>query len=139
MADFDGALIPRAIFAETKFSDDKVGQLITGNTRVVVVGGAPPQVTGLTPAPGAIRAGTAISFNVTDDVGFAKILVLVEFTSGAYEVIHDGTSFAAAYSALSTRTVISGGFAFSCRRAGGWPSGFTLRTVAIDSSGSEAT
>lgn len=96
-----------------------------------------PVVDGFSPAPGVeITPGTAVEFDVTDETGFGKIIVLVEYPSGGYEVAWDGERFAAAFVTLSTRSVIPDGFHFSVRRQA-WPGSPTVRVVAIDARGNE--
>lgn len=104
------------------------------------VNATPPVIGNFSPAPGVtISPGRAISFDVTDDAGaLGRVIVLVEYPSGAYEVIWDGDRFAAAYVAGSTRSAIANGFNFSVKRLGSWPGSPTIRALAIDTSGNEA-
>jgi hypothetical protein len=100
-----------------------------------------PVVGGVTPAPGTpISATTPVSFEVTDDQGaFRRVLVGVEL-SGVVELVHDGDAFLGNYAGGgSTRNPIAGGFAYTILRdGGGWPSSPTVRVWAIDLRGNEA-
>lgn len=101
----------------------------------------PPTVTNFVPADGsAITVNQAISFDVTDDLSsFRRIMILASFSSTSIEVVYDGTAFRSYYTDLSTKTVIAGGFTFSIRRTGGWPSTPTIEIYPIDTSGNEAS
>ena len=100
----------------------------------------PPVLTGLSPAAGSrIAKGQAISFDVTDETALRDVIVMVEYTSGIYEVVHDGVKFSAAFAAGSTRTSIVGGWGFSLLRANGWSPGPTFRVQAIDTGGNEVS
>ena len=68
--------------------------------------------------------------------GFATIVAMVEYGTGAYEVVHAGDAFAQVYAAQSTRSDVAGGFRYSVTRAGGWfGETVTLRIVAVDAEG----
>lgn len=97
----------------------------------------PPVVSNFAPATGPIQKSTPISFDVTDDSGnFARIMVLVEFGDGTYEVIHDGVKFATSYASKSSRKVITDGYRYTVERLGGWTSSsMTIRAIGIDLSG----
>lgn len=97
-----------------------------------------PAVDNILPADGtAIDAGDIIQFDVTDDVGFARVMVVV--TQGTIlEVVHDGDSFAPTF-AGSFRVAIPGGWRYSVRKTGGWAASPTFKVHAIDSSGNQAT
>lgn len=97
----------------------------------------PPAVSNFAPATGPIQKSTPISFDVTDDSGnFARIMVLVEFGDGTYEVIHDGVKFATSYASKSSRKVITDGYRYTVERLGGWTSSsMTIRAIGIDLNG----
>jgi len=85
------------------------------------------------------KAGSA-SFHVTDDGTLAKILVYVTHISGLVELIHNGTSFLSPYSASSTRSSITGGYAYTVTRTGGWAAqGISLTIFASDTGGLQTT
>ncbi len=100
-------------------------------------GGEPPVVTIIEPTPPALPSpGRSIIFDVLDVDGFATIVVMVEYGTGAYEVVHDGDAFGQVYAAQSTRSDVAGGFRYSVKRAGGWfGETVTLRIVAVDAEG----
>ncbi len=90
-------------------------------------------------------AGTPISrtrrlgFDVKDNGTLRLTAVLVEFDgTSLYEVAWDGMAFSPLY-ADSTRTTVTGGHRYELRRTGGWPVAPTVRVVAIDTAGNEAT
>jgi hypothetical protein len=98
----------------------------------------PPTIANMLPAPGTAIARTdPILFDVTDNQNLKRCLVLVYFTDGTYEVIHDGDNFAQGYAALSSRLAITGGFRYRVRRTAGWLSTPTVKIVAYDASGNE--
>jgi hypothetical protein len=100
---------------------------------------APPTVSNVAPTPGsAIARVDPVFFDVTDDQGSLRlVLVAARFADGSYEVVHDGTDFAAGYATLSTREAITNGFRYRVRRAAGWPSGPTIVPFVVDTSGQE--
>lgn len=99
----------------------------------------PPVVEFETESGTAISRNTPLAVNVTDALLLRKVLIAVLFPSGAYEVAWDGDDFAETYSA-STRSSISGGYRYVLRRGdGGWRGTPTVRVIAIDRGGNEAT
>jgi hypothetical protein len=99
---------------------------------------SPPLITNLVPTPGTgLYASNPIQFDVTDPDTMVALLVLVAFPTGAYEVVHDGVAFAAAY-VQSTRTAIANGFHFVLLRSGGWPASPSVSVVAVDAFGAIA-
>lgn len=102
------------------------------------IGGAgsaePPTVVFVEPTPPNLPSpGRSIVLEVTDADGFAALLVLAEYGTGAYEVVHDGDAFAQVYAAQSTRVSIAGGYRYTLKRAGGWfGERVTIRVVAVD-------
>jgi Concanavalin A-like lectin/glucanases superfamily len=95
----------------------------------------PPTVTWVSPT-GVLTAGMPIVVDATDADGFSALVLMAEFSNGAYEVVHDGVAFAQAYATRSTRTVIDGGFRYSVVRYGGWfGSRVVMRLTAVDSAG----
>jgi hypothetical protein len=102
---------------------------------------AAPVIGASTPASGSsISSAQSVAVNVTDDGGsLSAVFVQAEHGSGVVEVVHDGSSFAAAY-AGSSRTPITNGYAFAIARAAGWPdAALVLRFTAVDSFGHVAT
>lgn len=100
-----------------------------------------PEVGNVSPTPGTpIEATTPISFDVTDDSGaFRRVLVAVIMGgSGVPELAYDGDAFLGPYVASSSRVVIPDGFRFTLQRSGGWPSSPTVRVFPIDLGGNEA-
>jgi hypothetical protein len=106
---------------------------VLADTTAPVVGSVSP------PAGTAIQTTDPLSFDVTDDSGaFRRVLVCV-VQDGTTEVAHDGTSFLGNYAGgSSSRTAISGGFHFVILRDGGWIASPTVRVFAIDLQGNEA-
>lgn len=108
------------------------GDLRTAAT--AVASGAAPTATLIYPVTKLPRQGTLI-VDVTDvDGDLDEVWLLARFADGTYDVVHDGTAFAHRY-ADSTRQVVSGGFRYSVRRAGGWPSSFTFKARSFDLEG----
>ena len=103
--------------------------------------GIPPTISGISPAAGtAITASTIISFDVLDDSGiFRRVLLAANFpNAGVYEIIHDGDSFGPQYSSPENSiSAITGGYHFSVVRYDGWPASPLLRVFAIDREGLE--
>jgi hypothetical protein len=99
----------------------------------------PPVVDGVDPAEGVpLTKNQPVAFDVTDNGTFRRILLTATFIGAlAPEVIYDGTSFSALYSAGSTQTGISGGYRFSLLRAGGWPGDLIITPYAFDTTGQE--
>jgi len=97
-----------------------------------------PDVTLVSPAEGeALAAAEPVTIDVADDVALRRVLLVADNGRGPWEVIHDGTAFAPFYSA-SSRTVIAGGYRFTCRRDGGWfGAALSVRVFALDTSGNE--
>ena len=99
----------------------------------------PPTVGNFSPANGTTITDTdPIFFDVTDNSGeFRRVIVAV--TQGDQtELAHDGDAFLAPYSDLSTRINIADGFRYTLRRSGGWSASATVRVFAVDLSGNEA-
>lgn len=102
----------------------------------------PPVVTLISPAEGAIEPDSVIVIEVTDAQDFSALLLAMRCgAAGIYEVIHDGSSFAPAYTAApNSFQVIANGWRYSLRRLGGWPPGvsFSTKVFAVDTKGSAA-
>lgn len=100
----------------------------------------PPYVTNVSPPTGSfITPQTPISFDVLDDQGFRRIIIHASYPSTlTQEVVHDGQNFGLRYSNVAnTVTPITGGFAYTILRDGGWPQGPTITPFAFDDSGGE--
>ena len=96
----------------------------------------PPVVTLVSPLDRRVDPGEAIVFDVTDDVGFARIVFAIAFPSlGVTELVHDGTAFVDAYTAGSTRVVIAGGWRYTLTRSGGWTASPRARVFVTDGGG----
>lgn len=98
-----------------------------------------PIVANVSPAPGApVTSTTPVSFDVTDDSGiFRRVLVCVT-QDGATEVAHDGDGWLGNYAGGGcSRTPIAGGFHFILLRDDGWLTSPTVRVYAIDQAGNE--
>lgn len=95
---------------------------------------AAPVVSNIVPAPGGLSRFGPVQFDVTDDFGFAALLVYVSFPGRATELIHDSIQFHPKY-ASSSRTPISGGFRYVVRRDGAWPGNPSFVAYAIDTEG----
>lgn len=95
-----------------------------------------PTVTLVSPPVGRINRHDALTVDVTDLSGFARVVVMAMFpsSSGPWEVVHDGLTFGPGYTG-STRTAIANGFRYILRRQGGWFADPTLRVIAIDAKG----
>lgn len=116
-------------------STDRAGELWDQQAKETV----DPVVANFTPPAGSeLGRNQGVAFDVTDNSGlFARIVVAAVFSSGLWEVVHDGTSFAPAYVGASTRTAISNGFHFNIIRSGGWFANPTVRVIPIDAAGNE--
>lgn len=100
-----------------------------------------PTVSNFSPEAGTpISQSQAISFDVTDDYGlFRRIMILVSFSSTDVEVVYDGDNFRTHYTTESTKTSITNGSRFSITRTGGWPSTPTFEIYPIDTAGNEGS
>ena len=109
----------------------------TGYISTGIVGGAPPQIANFSPTVGtALGAKQAVGFDITDDTGLKRGMVLVVLGQDEF-VVHDGDTFRGQFS--GTRTPIAGGFRFSVSRGGvGWTAAPTFRFLVTDTSGQEA-
>ena len=97
-----------------------------------------PVVTLVSPLDGQVEPTTAVVFDVTEEstAGLCDVFVYAVFAaSGDVEVIHDGDAFTARYLGQSARPAITGGFRYTVRRTGGWPSNPRIRVKAIDRAG----
>lgn len=102
--------------------------------------GAGPTEAANTPSEHATVSSktTAIVVDVTDPSTPSTIIVMAKFTSGEYEVVHDGSAFTSGYNGSSTRNAISNGYRFSIVRDGvGWLEDPVIVVYARDSEGNE--
>jgi hypothetical protein len=107
------------------------------STALINVGGIAPGVTWISPAVGGVLyRRDSVHFQITTLAGgtFAALVVIAEFPSGVWEVVHDGTSFAAGYSG-SVRSAITDGFDFVVTRLAGWPQTPSFRIIGVDTAG----
>lgn len=99
----------------------------------------PPSIANFVPEAGTqIIANGPIQFEVTDAEGLSRIVVLASFADGTYDVVHDGDVFSPKYAA-STKTPVSGGFLYVLAPTIRWIGNPTIRIIATDVAGSEAT
>jgi hypothetical protein len=99
-------------------------------------GGAAPVIGNFSPSVGTpIGRNESVSFDVTDDTGLLRAEIWVTLGIDTF-VVHDGDVFLGAF-AISTRSTIAGGFRFTVRRNGGWPSSPTFTIHATDTAGQE--
>lgn len=99
---------------------------------------APPSIASFSPAPGTpLTHLQPISFDVTDNTGFRRIVVAVRFPDSITELAHNGATFENGYS--GTVDAIPGGLHYSVRRNSGWKGAPTFVIYAIDQHGNEAT
>jgi hypothetical protein len=141
MADFDGqTLVTGADVAPTSGSPGSPGaqKLVLLWDEVAVEDGdvTPPQVSAVT--TGAIAKRTPVVFDVTDETGLRRVIVMASYRGSVY-VVHNGDAFCAGFSAGSTREAITGGWRYSVRLDAGWSAPVTFSVAAIDTSGNEAT
>lgn len=81
----------------------------------------PPIVVIVSPAASSrITRNTELVFRITDDTGFRRLLPMIQFMDGRYEVIHDHEGFTPDYIG-SIRTAIAGGYEYRVARLQGWP------------------
>jgi hypothetical protein len=99
-----------------------------------------PVVNNFSPDNGSeISAADPIFFDVTDDSGlFRRVLVAIE-QGGTTELIHDGERFLEPYLSLSERTNIANGFRYRVRRSGGWEDTVNVSVFPFDLAGNEST
>jgi hypothetical protein len=98
-----------------------------------------PVISGVSPAPGAaLGPQTSLAFTVTSGTGLLRVFVSITFPGmGITEVVHDGTAYSPPYQPVSTRTAVSGGFAYQFRRNPAWPDAPTFNVYAEDTAGLE--
>lgn len=130
-SDSGGLLVPASY-------DGTVGNIPEGGG-----GGGQPIVQNVDPTPGTpINATQILKLDIIDTgASFRLIMVIADFPNlGIREVVHDGGSFATAYSGPGNmRQAITNGFHYEILRKGGWPSSPTIIPYAIDTGGSENT
>lgn len=111
---------------------------VVGALWIVVTTGptpVPPTITYVTP-PGQVPQNGSIVFDITDvDSGYTAF-IFARMQDASQEVVFDGALFAAYY-ATSSRVAIANGYRYTVRRHGGWPSDFTIRANAIDTTGAD--
>lgn len=125
------------------------GVYLLSEARRSVVDNVAPVISIISPTAGSTLSSSsaAIAIRVKDygvenaDNGILKRAFLyATFSDGTHaELVHDGTSFSATYSASSTRTPITGGFDFSIVRTGGWRTNPTITAYGIDAFANEST
>jgi len=106
------------------------------------VAGDAPVIALVSPAEGPITASAPIVIDVTDPDGdLTTVIPMFDMpTSGISEIAHNGTVFAAAYLAGSTRTAITNGFRYTFNRVGGWVTvPLTLTVLAFDAEGNQTS
>lgn len=97
-----------------------------------------PVVSNFSPPNGTvIERADPIFFDVTDNTGlFRRVIILVQ-QAARWEAAFDGDVFLAPYLS-SARINIAGGFRFTLRRDEEWTGPVTVQVHAIDRSGNEA-
>lgn len=102
----------------------------------------PPVIASVLPTSGTnILAAQSLSFDVTDNNAFRRIVVRIKRTgSSTWEFVHDGDTFSPGWTLNSTRSSILGGYHYAIRPDGNWSVGATprLTVYAIDIGGNEA-
>lgn len=112
------------------------GTLTDGSWSVAT--GLLPVVGDFVPAVGTtIMPATPLAFEVTDPngLGFAALVVVIAYPNGTTEVAFAGGQLTPLYVGGSSAAPISDGFAFSLKRAGGWPQSPTMTVYAVDLDG----
>ena len=120
------------------FAVDGSGLENNNGVEVSNPGNLAPVVDNFSPATGTTvsQFGT-VGFDVTDDSGIFRRLLVTAEQYGVQEVVHDGESFRAPY-LNSTRTPIAGGYQFVVRRdSGGWVTDPNIVAYPIDQQGLE--
>jgi len=116
-------------------ADDSHGQTLAFDLGLSAV----PAIDNFSPAVGTpIARNDAVRFDVTDDNGLLRAEVFVTLGSETY-VVHDGDNFRGAFSGLSSRGAIAGGFRYTVRRNSGWVDPPTFEVHATDVHGQEAS
>lgn len=135
--------VVRAVFPTGSESSTSPASSVEVSAMVPAGTGPTPDTTApilgnISPAAGTPILPTAsVSFDVTDDSGaFRRVLVAVTI-AGRQEVVHDGVRFVGSYVGASTRVATTDGLRFSVRRVGGWSSSPSFSVYAFDASGNE--
>lgn len=106
---------------------------------IAAVDSTAPVVDNFSPPVGSsVLEADPVFFDVTDNVGFAQIVIAIK-QGGATELVHDGTNFLPPYDDLSTRDNIASGFRYRVRRTGGWIEAVVQSAFVVDSSGNVPT
>lgn len=94
----------------------------------------PPQIVNILPST-SISPSTVITFDVTDETGFALVAVFASWTVDGVEVaemIYDGDDFRGNYLTDANNVVhTSGSYSFTVKRSGGWPVDALGRTLPL--------
>lgn len=98
-----------------------------------------PTVANISPAsPSTILETQTLGFDVTGIPALQRVFVFVSFPGmNLEELAFDGTSFTAAYSALSSRTAIANGHTYLLRRSPVWPDSPVIAVYAVDTAAAE--
>lgn len=98
-----------------------------------------PTIENVSPAPGAIRATDALTFDLLGNgKAIRRAIIMAQFQGlSLWEVIHDGESFSPAYSRQSSRDTITDGYHYSLLRMGGWPASPIITPYAMNIDGDE--
>lgn len=97
-----------------------------------------PTVTLVSPPVGSrLLRGTPVVLDVTDASGLAAVFLWVTYASAFApdDLVHDGENFSVQFRDGSTREAIAGGYRYTLRRGGGWPSAPTVHVRPIDAEG----
>lgn len=134
-AEFDAGV---TTFSHTDVDEAQIVQFgLVEGADTAIGDAAPPIVSFAIPSGTRISRTQTLVLRATDAIGLRKVLVLVRFANGTYEVAWDGAAFAPTY-AESMRTEIAGGHEYALARKGGWLSAPRVYVHAIDRSGNEA-
>jgi hypothetical protein len=97
-----------------------------------------PEIGNFSPPNGtALESNDPIFFDVTDNSGLFRRVVVLVLQGGRWEAAFDGDELLEPYLSSSV-TNIAGGFRFELRRDQEWDGAVTVRVIAIDQSGNEA-
>lgn len=140
MADIDGSVIEAVV--EEGYSSTKHRTIDGGLAQLTIAVSddtTKPTIANFSPAVGTpLNSTQPVTFDVTDETGLVRALVLVTLGSETF-LVHDGDIFRPGFSNYSTRTAIAGGFRYTVRPNGGWTKPPTFEVHAVDTSGNEAT
>lgn len=136
--DLPGELCDLPAFAEASRCNDRSGELVALLAGVLLRDTTLPVISNMS---GATISRTApITFDITDNASHLdRVVIEATHLTGSPEVAYDNT-FKTGYTVGSSASSIFGGKTFVVTRDAGWPTGqVTLRIIARDTDGNEAT